>query len=192
MAMLKNVEIFYLKANPARPNATFNKKNPTWDVQLRTTDKAVRKEWEALNLSVKAIVPDEGAPYFRVNLKKKSIKEDGTPASFVKIVDGSLNDIDPDTVGNGSRGNVRIFQYEYDKTEGGGKGTASVLMGIQITKYVKYKPKKRDDDFGAAETETIELPDSDEEGEEGNDDTPQASTTPKVTTLADKHSPTAF
>ena len=155
MAILKDCEIWFLKADPKRPNPKFNKKNPTWECQIRTSSKEVKKEWEALNLGVKAVVPDEGAPYFRVNIKKKSIKEDGTAASPVKVLNGQMEEIDPNTIGNGSRGHIRIFQYEYPK-EGGGKGIASVLMGVQVTKHLVYKPKARDDDFGMTETETID------------------------------------
>ena len=164
MAILKDCEIWFAKVDPKRPNSKFNKKNPTWECQIRTTDKAVKKYWEELQLPVKAVVPDEGAPYFRVNLRKKSIKEDGEPASPIKVVNGSLDAVDPNSIGNGSIGNLRIFQYEYPK-EGGGKGTASVLMGIQITKHILYKAKPRDDDFGMEDTEVID-PDQDDSGED--------------------------
>ena len=112
-----------------------------------------KKEWEALNLPVKAVVPDEGVPYYRVNLRKKSIKEDGDSSSPVSVVDGKLNPIDPDSIGNGSIGNIRVFQYEYSNA--GKKGTASVLMGMQLTKHIVYTPQARDDDFEETDTETV-------------------------------------
>jgi len=165
MAIIKNVELYFCKVNPKRPNAKYNKKNPTWECQIRTTSKDQKKEWEALNLSVKAIVPDDdSAPYYRVNLRKKSIKEDETAASPVKVVNGALQEIDPDTIGNGSIGNVRVFQYEYPR-EGGGRGIASVLMGIQVTKHIVYTPKPRDDDFAETDTETVNPSAMDEEEE---------------------------
>jgi hypothetical protein len=153
MPIIKDCELWFLQVNPKRPNKTFNPENPTWECQIRTQDKAVKKMWEEMHLPVKAIVPDEGAPYFRVNLRKKTIKSDGEKATPVKIINGELEEIDPDTVGNGSIGNVRIFQYEYSK--GGMKSMASVLMGIQVTKHVMYKRKARDDDFQMTETETV-------------------------------------
>ena len=52
-------------------------------------------------------------------------------------------------------GNVRIFQYEHPRKDGG-KGLASVLMGIQVTKHVVYKPKPRSDEFGETETEVFD------------------------------------
>ena len=153
MALIKNVEIYFAKLNPKRPNPKFNKENPTWEVQIRTTDKEKKKEWETLNLAVKAVVPDEGVPYYRVNLRKKSIKEDGDNSSPVSVVDGKLNPIDPDSIGNGSIGNIRVFQYEY--TNAGNKGIASVLMGMQLTKHIVYTPQARDDDFEETDTETV-------------------------------------
>jgi hypothetical protein len=165
MPIIKDCEIWFAKVDPKRPSSKFNKKNPTWECQIRTKSKDTKKQWEAMNLSIKAIVPDEGDPYFRVNLRKKSIKEDGEKASPVKVVNGALDDIDPQTIGNGSVGNIRIFQYEYPK-EGGGKGIASVLMGIQITKHIVYTPKPRDDEFDMTETETVASDQSEMETEE--------------------------
>lgn len=172
MAIISNCELWFAKVNPKRPNNKFNKKNPTWEVQIRTEDKAVKKQWEELSLPVKAVVPDEGNPYFRVNLRKKSIKEDGEKASPIKVVDGKLQDVDPDSIGNGSVGNVRIFQYPFTR-EDGSKGSASVLMGIQLTKHIVYKAAPRDDIFEETDTEVVQkepAEDEDETTTSNNDD----------------------
>lgn len=164
--IIEGCELWFCKLDPKRPNAKFNKKNPTWECQIRTTNKDTRKLWESKGLNVKAVVPEEGDPYFRVNLRKKSIKEDGDEASPVNVVDGNLNPLDPNTIGNGSIGNIRIFQYEYTNVEAGNKkGIASVLMGVQVTKHLVYKAKPRDDDFEATEMETI-----DNTGDDAEDD----------------------
>ena len=60
MALLKNCEIYYLKADPKRPNAAFNKENPTWEVQIRTSNPEQKAEWESLGLKPKLIVGKEG------------------------------------------------------------------------------------------------------------------------------------
>lgn len=155
MTIVNNCELWFVKADPHRPSSKFNRENPTWEAQIRTSSKAVKKQWEEAGLSVKAIVPDEGEPYFRVNLRKKSIKADGDNASPVSVVNGKLEPIDPNSIGNGSLGNVRIFQYEYEKT-GGGKGLANVLMGIQVTRHIVYTPKARDDDFEPSDTTVVD------------------------------------
>lgn len=160
MAIIKDAEMWFAKLDPKRPNAKFNKKNPTWEVQIRTSSKEVKKEWESLGLKVKAVVPDEGDPFFRVNLRKKSVKEDGSNASPIETIDGKLNPIDPNTIGNGSVGNIRIFQYEYSN-DMGQKGIASVLMGVQVTKHIVFKQKPRDDEFGETDYTSVD-PDSSE------------------------------
>ena len=142
--ILQNVEIWYAKLG--KPSSRYNKDNPTWELQVRTTDKEIKKEWEARGLNVRAFVPDEGLPYFRVNLRKRSVKEDGEPAFSPTVVDGDLNPVDPDTIGNGSIANVRIFQYSYPDADGRA-GTASVLMGVQLVRHIVYQRKGREDNF---------------------------------------------
>jgi len=141
--------VYYAKLDPKRPNKRFDKDNPTWEVQLRTEDKEQRKAWEGMGLPVKAVVPDEGPPYWRLNLKKKIKKADGTDSSPVEVIDYKLNPVDPRIIGNGSIANIRIFQY--DKKDGSGK--VAVLMGIQLIKLIKFTPKNIDDEFGETDGE---------------------------------------
>lgn len=138
MTILKDVEIWHPRLAPNRPNDKFNKLNPTWELQLRTKDAKVKDAWKELGLNVKKIAPEEGEPYWRVNLKKKTLNRDGEKTQPVKVVDGKMNPLDPNTIGNGSRANVRILQREYDKPDGSGKAIASTLMGVQITHLVMY------------------------------------------------------
>lgn len=172
MAILENCEVHFLRANPKFPNAKYDKENPTWEVQLRTTDVAQMKQWDELGIPVKAIIPKENPtkPYWRAMLKKHITKKDGTAASPVEVINGKREAVDPDSVGNGSVGNVRIFQYPYPK-KGGGQGVASVFMGLQLTKHMVYKRPPRDSGFGETETETID-PGTPEEGQDdgGADD----------------------
>lgn len=197
MAMLKNCEIHHVKCDPKHPNANFNKKNPTWEVQIRTANPEQRDEWIAQNLKPKLMVykegtkddngediggmpilNEEGKRQWRVNLKKKSITKDGEKASPVKVVTGGLDDVDPNTVGNGSIAHVRIYQYEY--TADGKKGIAHVLMGIQLKRHKVYVPKARDDDFEAEDMETIEADDQDGDSGDGGDAPAPKANTPKA------------
>jgi hypothetical protein len=175
MSFLNNVELYFVKCDPKRPNAFYNKENPTWEVQIRTYDRAQAKEWEAQNIQLKAVIPDEEGekPYWKTVLRKRSIKRDGSPAEPVEILDGHLNNIDPNTIGNGSVGNLRIYQYEYPKGEG--TGIATMLMGIQVTTHKLYTqtretfaqtettiiaetPKQMKDDDAAPEVKTPSVP----------------------------------
>lgn len=166
MPIIKNAQVHYLRANPRRPNDKYDKQNPTWEVEIRTTDKNQKAEWAAMGLNIKAVMPDDGAPYWRAKIKKRTIKADGEKADPVEVVSGKLipadqggdgrkfEPVDPDTIGNGSICNVRIFQYEYPKKEGG-KGIANVLMGLQVVRHILYKPKSRDNGFEATDTEVV-------------------------------------
>lgn len=145
MAILKNVELFFAKLDPKRPNATFNTENPTWEVQIRTKDKKQAAEWKALNINVKPDEDSDGKMFYKATLKKKSKKKDDSPNEPVQVVSGNLEKIEPTKIGNGSKANVRLFQYEYEMA--GKKGIASMLMAVQITKLNEYIPKPRDDDF---------------------------------------------
>ncbi len=155
MPILKDVELWFPKLVPEKPSKKFNPDNPTWEVQLRTTDKAVKRQWEEMGLSVKPVVPDEGAPYFRVNLKKRSIKADGTNADPPEVINGAMQPVDPETIGNGSIANVRIFQYTSRNKATNKEGVATVLMGVQLTKHIIFVLKDHDDGFEVTDTEVI-------------------------------------
>lgn len=213
MAMLNDCEVYFVKCDPKHPNANFNKLNPTWEVQIRTTNPDQRAEWSEMKLAPKLMVykedakneageevggmpilTEEGKRQWRVNLKKKSITRDGEKASHVKVVDGYLEEVDPNTIGNGSVANIRIFQYEYTDAKGA-PATASVLMGLQLKKYIKYTPKPRDDEFEMMESmEVVE-----EEATEGTAKKapfkapPSAPSAPKAPVkTADNHPDDAF
>ena len=163
MAILKNVELFYPRLDPKKPNSKFNKENPTWEVQIRTRDKKVKAEWVKLNLKPKTVEDDSGV-FYSVTLRKKSKKKDGSDNEPVKVVNGSLEPINPMNIGNGSMGNIRLFQYEYGEE---GK-IASMLMAIQITKLNEYIPKPAEDEFEMTETEVVRVSDlnSDDDDED--------------------------
>lgn len=166
MAILKNVELFFAKLDPARPNDRFDATNPTWEVQIRTRNKAQAKEWKDLNINVKPDEDDDGV-FYKATLKKKSKKRDGEPQTPVKVVTGSLDELDPNIIGNGSVGNVRLFQYDYEI--GGRKGVASMLMAVQVTELNEFRPKPREDDFEMTEMKINKIADNQVVDEESID-----------------------
>jgi len=44
MPIINNASIWFAKLDPKRPNNKFNKTNPTWECQIRTESKEVKKE----------------------------------------------------------------------------------------------------------------------------------------------------
>ena len=167
MAMLKNVSLFWVKLDPKRPEAAFGDGGPKWQVQIRTYDKAQRDEWHALNIKTKP-QEDDGKIVYVGHLRKPTHKKDGEANAPVKVVNGQLEDLDPNTVGNGSVANCRIYQYDYEvkKKEGAGvlKGVATMLMAVQVTKLKVYEQKPREDDFDPTETEIVK-PDAEQANE---------------------------
>lgn len=164
MAIIKNVELWYPRLDPKRPNNRFNKERPTWEVQIRTKDKKVKAEWTKLNLRPKTVEDDSGV-FYSVTLRKKSKKADGSDNEPVRVVNGSLESINPVSIGNGSVGNIRIFQYEYGEE----KNIANMLMSIQVTKLKEYVPKPSDDEFEMTETEIISVSDLNGSDEDNDD-----------------------
>jgi len=162
MAIIRDCEIWYAKLNPEKPSKKVNAENPTWEVQLRTKSKDQANEWRALGIRVTAVRQDEDAPidYYRANLRKKSKKSSGEDGKAPDLIDGDMKPVDPESIGNGSIANIRIFQYDYTDRESGQSGKASVLMGVQLTTHIVYVPRVRDegDEFGTATTVRVEAP----------------------------------
>lgn len=163
MAILKNVELWFAKLDPKRPNNRFDSAKPTWEVQIRTRSKTQAKEWKDLKINVKPDEDDDGV-FYKATLKKKSKKRDGEPQAPVNVVTGSLEELDPNLIGNGSKGNVRLFQYDYEIA--GRKGVASMLMAVQVTELNEFRPKPREDDFEMAEMKVNKIADNQEVDED--------------------------
>ena len=155
MAIIKNVEIHYAKLNPKFPNRKFDKENPTWEIQIRTKDKDQLTEWKALGFTPKPVLDEAGerVEYYKFLLKRKINKKNGEPNPPVEVVNGKLEPVDPDTIGNGSVANVRIYQYTYGEKD---EKIATILQGVQLTKHVYREP--RVGGFEEDDTETI-MPD---------------------------------
>jgi hypothetical protein len=164
MAILKNVELYFCKLDPASPNSRFDTENPTWETQIRTKDKAQAKSWKDMNIRVTPDEDKDGKVFYRANLKKKSKKRDGTDQAPVQVVGGDLSPIDTKNIGNGSIANARVYQYDYNV--GGKEGVATMLMAVQITELHEYSPKPREDDFEMLETKVIKVADNQDLSEE--------------------------
>lgn len=137
--ILENCEIWFCKVHPNYPDRTFPGKS-TWNTQLRTTNPAQVEEWKKAGLNVKSELPTDGSkPYWRVNVSKNTIKKDGTPAKPIDVVDAALMPIKPGSIGNGSIGNVQLFQFQKDSGDVG-----NVFMGLQIIKHIVYEGKPRE------------------------------------------------
>ena len=76
---------------------------------------------------------------FTVSLKRKAVKADGSDNGMVRVVNADASAMsveDMKKIGNGSKGNVIVFQYEYNAA--GRTGIASSLTAVQVTDLVEY------------------------------------------------------
>ena len=143
---LKNAEINWAKLDrPVNPFGT-----EQWELQAATTDKSVADEWTANYLNVK-----EKDGKYTVSLKRKAYKADGSAMEPVKVFNGDMSDFsDKGSIGNGSVGNIKVFQFPYEQR--GQKGISSSLTAVQLVKLEKYESNAATGGFEVIESATAE------------------------------------
>ena len=125
-----------------------------YEMQIATTDKAHADKISAdTGLSFK-----EKDGKFVLNLKRKAKDSKGADMTPVRVVDANKAPVDGGSIGNGSKGNVIVWQYEYDF--GGRKGVGSSLTAVQVMELVKYE-RTSDVDFDAVSSEPAAAPSAD-------------------------------
>ena len=127
---------------------------PIYELQIATTDAAVAEEWKANHLSVK-----ERDGKFTVSLKRNATRKDGEDNGKVRVVDAQKMPIENvRSLGNGSVGNVIVWQFPYENM--GRKGVSTVLTAVQVTDFQEYAPSGGVDFdvvAGASETDGADL-----------------------------------
>lgn len=138
--ILKNVELMWCRLSKDNPYPPYEKSGiPYWGVAIKTTDKLVAGKWQKkYNLNVKR-KEYEDEIYYTALLKQPVKTIDGRDLKCPVVVDAKLKPFDANTVGNGSIGNVSVYQYEYSR----GKW-ASKIQGVQLVKVYLYKPVDKD------------------------------------------------
>lgn len=131
----RNVRIDDLELNWAKldkPVSPFG----TAQYELQIVFPEARKaEMEANHLTTKPV--KDRAGFLAVSLKRKAFKADGTDNGPVRVVDANKVEMtDTRGIGNGSIGNVILFQYPYSNS--GRSGIATSLTAVQITSLEAY------------------------------------------------------
>lgn len=128
--IINNVELNWARlVKPVNPFGT-----EQYELQIATKDKAQADK----------ITADTGLMFkekdgsFVSSLKRKAKKNDGSDNGAPRVVDASKAAMDGMSIGNGSIGNVIVWQYEYEYA--GRKGVGSSLTAVQVTKLEKYEP----------------------------------------------------
>lgn len=158
MAIVKDVQLFWVKVNPTKPSRYQNKDSApaTWSLQFRVTDK---KTAESLTKEFGfkfTPVEDDGKLVYRTSISKYAFgngpdnKEDlNKPNRPVVVIGKDGRVIDGDEVGNGSIGDIS-FTVRDDKS-------SRTLQGILVSKWRVFKQKNVLDDFDiGGEMEIVE------------------------------------
>jgi hypothetical protein len=127
--LFQNVEFNYFKNKPVN----FKGKDQ-WEVSIKTNDPAQAEEWENGHLNVRHNGTSTKMPTeWTSSLNRKVFKNDGTPNEPVRVVDETrrpYSEEERKKIGNGSRGNVIVWQGHYDNEHG--KGVSKSLTAMQI------------------------------------------------------------
>lgn len=114
-----------------------------WDIQVVTENEATKDQLESLGVKMK-----QGDNGYYANIKRKAISAKGEPNKPPVVVDAEKSPMESsmiDSMGNGSKGNIKLFSYDW--SVGGREGTAAMLVAIQVTDYVVYEGGGNDEDF---------------------------------------------
>lgn len=162
--ILNGVRLFWIKCDPAKPVAPLDEGKPDrWEAQLRIDldDKVNVETVQGAKIPFKTIteVADGEKPYMRLSVHKPVVNREGKALKPVDVINGALQAIDPNTIGNGSVGNVRLHVYPYElrhKTTNKvtKSGITSMLMGIQVTTLKVYRSTRND--FKAADYTVVD------------------------------------
>jgi len=135
--MIRNVQLNW--AHLDKPLNPFGKEQ--YEMQIATTDKKVADEWSANYLKVK-----EKEGVYSVGLTRKVLQYKGEPNGKVKVVTSDLKPLPEGVmIGNGSIGNVKIYQRPYNDIAGS-SGTSNSLTAVQVTSLIVYEGNP-DDNF---------------------------------------------
>jgi len=126
--VLRNVSFYYAKLDkPVSPFGT-----EIYDLQVRFPKERIAE------MSKYGKVREVEDGNFAINITRKAMnaKKQKTP---VRIVDGDKNPI-KDLIGNGSTGNIIVYQYDWEVS--GRTGIKTVLIAVQVTNMIKYVPQE--------------------------------------------------
>jgi len=139
--LIKDVELNWARLDTPTDNPFGG--DPSWELQVATTDKTLADDMKANDLNVK-----EKDGKFVVSLRRKSVTKDGNPMEPVRVVDASKAPMDGPArrkIGNGSTGNVIVWLAPYDFR--GRTGVTASLTAVQVTDLVEYSGGGADIDF---------------------------------------------
>ena len=137
--LLNNVDLSWVKFDPANPDLGFDKKTPQYSMTVKTSNKVDAEAWKKAGINVKPVEENGGVSYTATLKKKIYLDADGKNSTKPPaVVDKQLQPItNTSSIGNGSKGNVqvRLKPYEYN----GKKGISVQLLAVQVTDLKEYQ-----------------------------------------------------
>lgn len=106
-----------------------------WDVQVVTDSEATKAQLESAGIKMK-----KGDNGWYANVKRKAVKADGEENTPPKVLNSEKEELPEEKVmnmGNGSKGHIKLFSYDWKV--GGKEGISAMLVALQITDYVAYE-----------------------------------------------------
>jgi hypothetical protein len=126
-SVIRNVNFYYAKLDkPVSPFGT-----EIYDMQIRFPKERI----EEMSVYGKVRQVEDGNFAINITRKAKNAKGQATP---VRVVDANKNPI-TDLIGNGSSGNIIVYQYNWAVS--GRTGRKTVLIAVQVTNMIKYVPQ---------------------------------------------------
>jgi len=133
--IIRDLEFYWAKLDkPVSPFGT-----EQYDLQVRFPKKRVKE------MSAYGKVKEQPDGQFSINItrKAKNAKGEDTPVRVVDSVKRPLEGL----IGNGSKGHIIVYQYDWNVS--GRSGTKTILVAVQVTDYIEYK------DEGAVDFDVI-------------------------------------
>jgi len=122
--ILSDVELHWAKLDsPVDPFKTGEK---VWEVQIRTDKEDVAKTW-AKEYFINAKKDDEG--FWKANIKRKELNRKGESNNPPIVLGRNNQPIPSSNIGNGSIGDLKLFQYPYNVA--GRKGVSSMISSVK-------------------------------------------------------------
>lgn len=143
--LIQNVELNWARLD--KPVAPFG--TDQYELQIATTDKSIADDWSKNKLNVK-----EKDGKYTVSLKRKAKRQNGDDNGAPRVVNKDKSPYDfskQGLIGNGSIGNVIVYQYPYEVM--GRSGIGASLTAVQIVEHKELSNSVDFDIVGGAEPE---------------------------------------
>jgi hypothetical protein len=147
MAIINNVEIHWVKCDPAKPERYQGKGPAKFSIQIRVKDKKAKESLEKdFGFKFSPMEDKDGKLVYKTTISRYAYgsgpdgnEDTSKPNKPVNVILADGTALDPNTVGNGSIANVSFYTKE-DKS-------GRTLKGIQVTKLIKFEPRGDEDEF---------------------------------------------